>query len=97
MSPKCKSKVKRYNQDEIDNDFYSALELHATEELRKPKPFSWQLTASASIYKGRDIIINAGTGCGKSTCWELAILKDKQNIVLVVSPLSALMLDQVQS
>ena len=81
------------------DDEREALEARAQEQLNST-PFKWQLTSNKIIAQGEDLIIDVGTGCGKSLCYQLATLLDPErnsDIVLVVSPLSALMLDQVSS
>ncbi|KAJ7198190.1 P-loop containing nucleoside triphosphate hydrolase protein [Mycena pura] len=44
--------------------------------------------------EGHDIILDVGTGSGKSMCYDLPVMPHKEDIVLVVSPLTALMLEQ---
>ncbi len=63
-----------------------------------------QLKATREFVKGRDVFISIPTGSGKSLCYGcLPLVFDtlrsasNEAIVLVVSPLKALMLDQVQS
>lgn len=49
-----------------------------------------------AVLKGKDVLVIKPTGWGKSLCFQLpAIVADKQT--LVISPLKALMRDQVQS
>ena len=89
------STVTKYKPEEFTEELRDKLEDKAEEVLGRPNLFNWQLDAVESIFCGKDVIVNAGTGCGKSTVWELATLLHEKDIVLVVSPLSALMLDQV--
>lgn len=65
-----------------------------------------QLEAAREFVKGKDVFVSLPTGSGKSLCYGcLPLVFDtlRQNdsntklIVVVVSPLRALMLDQVQS
>ncbi|KAJ6604921.1 P-loop containing nucleoside triphosphate hydrolase protein [Mycena sp. CBHHK59/15] len=44
-----------------------------------------------------DVIIDVGTGCGKTLCFTLPLLLEATDIAMIVSPLSALMIDQAQS
>ncbi|KAJ7190673.1 hypothetical protein GGX14DRAFT_579662 [Mycena pura] len=44
--------------------------------------------------QGRDVVLDIGTGSGKSLCFDLPVLQNVEGIVLVVSPLSALVLEQ---
>ncbi|KDQ57975.1 hypothetical protein JAAARDRAFT_112037, partial [Jaapia argillacea MUCL 33604] len=57
-------------------------------------PFTWQVEAAAAVLRGEDVIVDVGTGCGKTLCFTLPLLLHKQDTSLVVSPLSALMIDQ---
>lgn len=92
------SRVRKYKPDEINDSFHRKLEARARDKLNKPRPFTWQFDLTAGVYEGvKDIVLDAGTGCGKSYCWELATLMHPEDIILVVSPLSALMLDQVRT
>jgi len=59
------------------------------------KPFQWQLEIAAAVLCGEDVIIDVGTGSGKTLCFALPLLLHETDIVLVVSPLTALMIDQV--
>ena len=58
------SKVKEYLPEETDDAFREQLESRAEKRLSRPRLFSWQATATTGIYEGRDVIIDAGTGCG---------------------------------
>ncbi|KAJ7195842.1 P-loop containing nucleoside triphosphate hydrolase protein [Mycena pura] len=87
---KLTSKVKIYKPDELD---LPALSLRARFELGKtPKPF--QMAFFSNAMEGHDIILDVGTGSGKSMCYDLPVMPHKEDIVLVVSPLTALMLEQ---
>ncbi|KAF6750121.1 hypothetical protein DFP72DRAFT_759065, partial [Ephemerocybe angulata] len=57
--------------------------------------FDWQLKAAKHILCGEDVILDVGTGCGKSLVFQLPLLLDDRDIGPVVSPLSALMVEQV--
>ncbi|KAJ7807439.1 hypothetical protein B0H14DRAFT_2381275, partial [Mycena olivaceomarginata] len=58
------------------------------------KPFQFQLEAAAAILRGEDLIIDVGTGAGKTLCFTLPLLLNTEDISMIVSPLSALMIDQ---
>ncbi|KAF6748290.1 hypothetical protein DFP72DRAFT_756320, partial [Ephemerocybe angulata] len=58
------------------------------------KPFQWQLKAASYLLCGEDVILNVGTGCGKTLVFQLPLLLDASDISLIVSPLSALMIEQ---
>jgi hypothetical protein len=55
----------------------------------------WQIATAAEILLGRDTLVVTATGSGKTMCFFLALLADVRASVLVISPLLALMDDQV--
>ena len=61
-----------------------------------------QLKVIEGIYQGRDVFAVLPTGFGKSMCFQCLPLlfdqlkEDSHNIVLVVTPLTAIMKDQVR-
>ncbi|KAJ7858945.1 hypothetical protein B0H14DRAFT_2747781 [Mycena olivaceomarginata] len=59
------------------------------DEILGTKPFTFQLEAAAAVLRGEDIIIDVGTGCGKTLCFTLPLLLDATDISLIVSPLTA--------
>lgn len=60
-------------------------------------PYPWQLIAIKNILAGqRDVIVIAGTGSGKSLIFQVLQFATDDAIVLVVSPLVALMDNQVK-
>ncbi|KAJ7803828.1 P-loop containing nucleoside triphosphate hydrolase protein [Mycena olivaceomarginata] len=81
---------RKYKPEEIDLDL---LAKKATEVL-SAKPFQFQLEAAAAILHGEDLIIDVGTGAGKTLCFTLPLLLNTEDISMIVSPLSALMIDQ---
>jgi ATP-dependent helicase YprA (DUF1998 family) len=85
------SKCQQYSPSEINLESISNL---AFEELGQ-RPFRWQLEATAAILTGNDVVLDVGTGCGKSLCFSLPLLFSQSDISLTVSPLTALMIDQV--
>ncbi|KAI1783590.1 P-loop containing nucleoside triphosphate hydrolase protein [Ganoderma leucocontextum] len=87
------SKATRYEEEDIDLEALSARCVRAL----GVHPFDWQLKAAATILAGEDLILDVGTGSGKTLCFALPILQDTRDIALVVSPLSALMVNQVES
>lgn len=85
------SKVKIYTEAEVN---LAALAQKAEDVLGK-RPFQWQLDAALAILCGKDVIINVGTGCGKTLCFSLALLLSETDMALTICPLSALMIEQV--
>jgi len=55
----------------------------------------WQGMAISQIDCGRDVVIVAPTGGGKSMVFQGLALKDDRNDVFVLAPINALMTDQV--
>ncbi|KAJ7796711.1 P-loop containing nucleoside triphosphate hydrolase protein [Mycena olivaceomarginata] len=88
--PKVYKPVRKYKSDEISLDHLVA----RAGEVLSTKPFLFQLEAAAAVLRGEDEIIDVGIGCGKTMCFTLPLLLDPTDISLIVSPLSALMIDQ---
>jgi len=84
------SKVHRYKPEEISLDDLAA---KAFSILHK-KLFVWQLEIALAILCGEDVIIYVGTGSGKTLCFSLPLILNDTDMVLTVSPLTALMIDQ---
>jgi superfamily II DNA helicase RecQ len=55
----------------------------------------WQEHAMAQLTKGRDIMVKAGTGSGKSLVYQSMTQSRPNAIVLVICPLVSLMEEQV--
>jgi superfamily II DNA helicase RecQ len=93
--PKTTTKrpLKPYRAEDIDLEHLSSL----AETKLGVKPFEFQLEIAAAILRGEDVIADIGTGGGKTLSFILPILLNEQDITIVVSPLSALMIDQVSS
>ncbi|KIK36561.1 hypothetical protein CY34DRAFT_62828, partial [Suillus luteus UH-Slu-Lm8-n1] len=60
-------------------------------------PFDWQLKAAAAVMEGYNVVLDAGTGCRKTLCFSLSLLQNEQDIRLLISPLTALIINQVSS
>ena len=91
----------RVTESDIDQAISSATEKLGYNELR-PK----QILAVRHFLRGNDVFVSLPTGSGKSLCYCLLPLafdllrqtsQAKSSIVLVVSPLIALMQDQVRA
>jgi superfamily II DNA helicase RecQ len=85
------SKVRRYTPAEINVHRLVA----QAQEVFGCKPFEWQLEVTKAILGGEDVIVDVGTGNGKSLCFSLPLLINKNDVNLVILPLTALMIDQV--
>lgn len=85
------SKVKIYKPEEVD---IPAMVTNSRIRLGKT-PYEFQKRFFSNVMQGRDVVLDIGTGSGKSLCFDLPVLANKEDIVLVVSPLSALIIQQV--
>jgi ATP-dependent helicase YprA (DUF1998 family) len=92
VAPKpLSSKVRIYKPNEID---LASISEKARIHLGRT-PHEFQTRFFSNVMQGKDVILDIGTGSGKSLCFDLPVLVNKKEIVLVVSPLTALMLEQV--
>ncbi|KIO26251.1 hypothetical protein M407DRAFT_74746 [Tulasnella calospora MUT 4182] len=66
-------------------------------EVTGVRPRHFQLEAAQAALTGKDCILNVPTGGGKTLAFCLPVLVKKGGTVLVVSPLTALMKDQVST
>jgi ATP-dependent helicase YprA (DUF1998 family) len=73
---------------------WSFLQECFTRKFGKPA-HSWQLDAAEAVLLKLDCIVIAGTGAGKTVSVMLILLKDWTKAALIISPLKALMHDQV--
>lgn len=85
------SRVRTYKPSEINRAELTRKAL----QVFDASPFDWQLDAAIAILEGRDVVLDVGTGSGKTMCFSLPLLVDETDIALIISPLSALMIDQV--
>ena len=85
------SKVHKYNPGEVDLDELSI----KAEAIFNKKPFQWQLTIAEVVLQGEDVIVDVGTGCGKTLVFSFPLLKDDHDIIIIILPLTALMIEQV--
>lgn len=67
------------------------------QDILEKTPFDWQVEAALHILNGDDTILDVGTGNGKTLVFQLPLLADPQSINLIISPLSALMIEQVRT
>ena len=99
MAPPVQGRPKRF----IDAEKHYPI-THQTEtfmqELDKRfgfSPYPWQAHAIQSVLEGHDVIVRVGTAGGKSFTFQTMALSKPKAIVLVISPLIALMENQVPS
>ncbi|KAJ7657214.1 P-loop containing nucleoside triphosphate hydrolase protein [Mycena polygramma] len=84
------SKVKIFTEDELDMPG-----MISSCRIRLEKtPHVFQRLFWSNVMQGRDVVLDIGTGSGKSLCIDLPVLSNAEDIVLVVSPLSALIIEQ---
>jgi len=62
----------------------------------KHDPFDFQLDAATAIAQGKDTVLIAPTGSGKTLVLAMPLLYHKDKLSIVVSPLQALETDQVE-
>ena len=55
-------------------------------EVFGKRPFRWQLEAAQAILCGRDVVLDIGTGSGKTLCFTLPLLLNNSDIALTGSP-----------
>jgi len=69
----------------------------ANENFHK-QPFEWQLDVPCAVLCGEDVVLDVGTGSGKTLCFSLPLVLDETGaeIILTISPLMALMIDKVK-
>ena len=62
-----------------------------------PDPYTWQINAWEYMFaeKSRDVLVIAGMGSGKSLIFQLLHFVKENGISFIISPLAALMKDQV--
>ncbi|KAG1760023.1 hypothetical protein EDD22DRAFT_848815 [Suillus occidentalis] len=85
-------RVKRYQAHDLNFEELACRAQHDLDQW----PFDWQLEAAAAVMEGYDVVLDVGTGCGKTLCFLLLLLQNEQDIRLVISPLMALMIDQAE-
>ena len=61
------------------------------------EPFDWQIATAIAVLEGRDVILDVGTGSGKTLAFSLVSVMNKDDIIIIVSPLSSLMIEQMEN
>jgi ATP-dependent helicase YprA (DUF1998 family) len=85
--------VRIYKPEELNLETLSA----RTESILRKVAFSWQLEIGIAALCGEDIIVDVGTGGGKSLGFSVPLVLHETDIALRVTPLTALMIDQVST
>jgi superfamily II DNA helicase RecQ len=76
-------------------DEISAIIGHIFSRVFDEEPHNWQKEAIDAILRGRDVIVSAATGSGKSRVFQIPALAVDGATVLVVAPVKSLLRDQV--
>ena len=53
-------------------------------------PRKFQLEAGLAAYQGKNMIVNAGTGSGKTLSMAIPLLMDPDAVAIIISPLKRL-------
>jgi len=90
-------KGRRWVDVPIDNPLTEIMKRRAEDILRVfgYKPRDWQSHAIQATYDGHDLLVRAGTACGKSLVFQVMVLHHEGAIVLVIAPINGLMEEQV--
>ena len=82
-----------YKPEELDHKHLTT----RVKEVLGKVAFAWQIEIGAAALCGEDVIVDVVTGCGKSLPFSIPLLWHNTNIALQVTPLTALMIDQVST
>ena len=82
-----------YTRGQVKLDVLAA----RTKDMLDKIAFQWQLDVAETILCGEDIIVDVGTGNGKTLCMEMPLCLHETDIAMRVCPLTALMIDQVST
>ena len=82
-----------YKLEEVNHDSLA----NRTKEVLGKVAFVWQLKIGAAVLCGEDVIIDVGTSGGKSLGFFIPLVLYETDITLRVTPLTALMIDQVST
>ena len=61
------------------------------------EPFGRQIATATAVLEGRDVILHVGTGSGKTLAFSLASVMDREEIIVIISPLSSPMIEQMDN
>lgn len=85
--------VRIYKPEDIDCKGLAA----QTKTVLDKVAFAWQIEIGAAVLCGEDVIVDVGTGCGKSLGFSIPLVLHETDVALRVTPLTALMIDQVSA
>jgi ATP-dependent helicase YprA (DUF1998 family) len=85
------SKVHIYKYENLDLNNLAAQTKFVLDKIA----FTWQIEISAAALCGEDVIVDVGTGCGKTLAFQIPLVLHGTDVALRVMPLTALMIDQV--
>ena len=86
------STVRKYKPEDVDLNVL----VGKASQVDGKQPFKQQLDTALAILCGEDVVIDVRTGSWKTLCFSLPLLLDEKDINIIVSPLTALMVDQVR-
>jgi len=85
--------VRIYKAEELDHEALAT----QTKVILGQVAFGWQIEIGAAVLCGEDVIVDVGTGCGKSLPFSIPLILHETDVALRVTPLTALMIDQVST
>jgi ATP-dependent helicase YprA (DUF1998 family) len=85
--------VRIYKPDELNHNTLAT----RTKAVLDKIAFHWQLEIGAAALCGEDVIVDVGTGCGKTLAFSIPLVLNETDVALRVTPLTALMIDQVST
>jgi len=85
--------VRTYKPEELDHEGLTV----RTKTVLGKVAFAWQIEIGAAALCGKDVIVDVGTGCGKSLGFTIPLVLHETDVALRVTPLTALMIDQVRT
>ena len=91
--PPLQSAVRIYKPEDLDINILAT----RTKEVLEKVAYGWQIEIGAAALCGEDVIVDVGTGSGKTLAFSIPLVLHDTDIALRVTPLTALMIDQVRS
>ena len=85
------SKVHIYKYENLDLNNLAAQTKFVPDKIA----FAWQIEIGAAALCGEDVIVNVGTGFGKTLAFQIPLVLHRTDVALRVTPLTALIIDQV--